>query len=91
MHETIDLNGNYYHKVTRDKEGNHPPVKPFIIRADWEHVNKKIKELKEEAENFYDKNEISNISLIKYNLKKNKIFYFFYKLFFLKIKNLISK
>lgn len=91
MNETIDLNGNYYHKVTRDKEGNHPPVKPFIIRADWKYVNRKIKELKDEAENFYDKTEISNLSLIKHNLKKNKMFYFFYKLFFLKIKNLLSK
>ena len=27
--ENIDLNSNNYHKITRDKDGNHPPVKPF--------------------------------------------------------------
>ena len=76
--ENIDLNSNNFHKITRDKDGNHPPVKPFIIRSDWDSINKKIIEFKKIAESFYDLSNQSTIFKIKSFLRKNKIFYLFF-------------
>lgn len=81
MNESIDLNAKFYHKVTRDENGNHPSVKPFIIRSDWNNVNEKIYKLKLEAENFYGKHRIKKINILKNYLKNIKFIYFIYRFF----------
>lgn len=80
--ENIDLNSKNYYKITRDKNGNHPSIKPFIIRSDWEQINIKIKEFVNIAENFYDLKKQPTKLKIKNFLKTNKItklLYYFLK------------
>ena len=80
--ENIDLNSKNYYKITRDKNGNHPSIKPFIIRSDWELIKIKIKEFTNIAENFYDLKKQPVKLKIKNYFKSNKITKFLY--YFLK-------
>ena len=78
LYENIDLNSKSYHKITRDSEGNHPPVKPFIIRSYWDLIKSQINEMKLIAEKFYDYSDQTFKAKIKNFIKKNKFFYYIY-------------
>lgn len=51
--ENMDYINGKFHRLTRDENGNHPSLKPFVLRTDWENLEKKKNELTKEASGYY--------------------------------------
>lgn len=79
--ENINLISNKINKLKRDKFGNHPEIKPYIIRYDWAQIEIIYKKLDNIAKNFYDFSSIQNNIKMKNFIKSSKL-YFIYKKFF---------
>ena len=60
--ENINLISNKINKLKRDRFGNHPEIKPYIIRYDWTQIENTHKKLNKIAKNFYDFSLIPNKS-----------------------------
>ena len=52
-HETINYAGEGFYKLTRDVSGAHPPLKPYILRTDWEILDQILTEMTAKAKNYY--------------------------------------
>jgi hypothetical protein len=53
--ENMDYSGEYFHKIKRNEDGSHQQLKPYILRTDWEKLNRKKEMLIEYAMEYYGK------------------------------------
>jgi arylsulfatase A-like enzyme len=72
-HENIDLASDTFHKLTRDKDGQHPPLKPYVIRTDWETLRADRAEMEDIAKLFYGEVKLPMAGLLKRWIKRQKV------------------
>lgn len=72
--ENINLLSKKFFKLTRDKNGNHPEMKPYIIKSNWKVVKKIYLQLNEIVDNFYDEKDIPFLIKLKNFIKGSLIF-----------------
>ena len=51
--ETINYAGKRFHKLSRDDFGAHLALKPYILRTDWEVIEKAMTDMISKAKNYY--------------------------------------
>ncbi len=79
--ENINLISNKINKLKRDRFGNHPEIKPYIIRYDWTQIENIHKKLNKIAKNFYDFSLIPNKVKMKNFIKSSKVYFIYKKIF----------
>ena len=79
--ENINLISNKINKLKRDRFGNHPEIKPYIIRYDWTQIENTHKKLNKIAKNFYDFSLIPNKVRMKNFIKSSKVYFIYKKIF----------
>lgn len=80
-YENVNLLSKNFFKLKRDKKGNHPELKPYIIRNDWRQIDLIFNKLNKYAIEYYDFSTVPLTIRFKNFIKSNFLFYIFKKIF----------
>lgn len=71
--ENIDMASDTFHKLTRDEDGQHPPLKPYVIRTDWESLRVEREEMEAIAKSFYGEIALPLAGRVRQWVRRQKV------------------